>query len=179
MSKVSGTTTDPMAELTAMTEIAKALQSLDVDSVRRVLSWAADRFEVGMSIGEACNAANGANLKREDNDNSSENEGRYDDVADLYTDCDPKSDPERALVVAYWFQELAGQQDFESASVNKELKNLGHGVSNITAALNSLISRKPQWVIQTRKSGTSKQARKRYKLTKEGEKQVQRMIEGA
>jgi DNA-binding PadR family transcriptional regulator len=51
-------------------------------------------------------------------------------------------------------------------------------VSNITTALSSLIERKPQLVIQTRKSGNSKQARKRYRLTDAGIRAVERMISG-
>ena len=85
-------------------------------------------------------------------------------------------DSERALVAAYWFQYLGGVSDFDSATLNKELKHLGHQSSNITTALTSLMSKKPQLVIQTRKSGASKQARKKYKLTNEGIKQVQRML---
>jgi hypothetical protein len=45
-------------------------------------------------------------------------------------------------------------------------------------ALNSLIAKKPQLVIQTRKSGSSQQARKKYKLTNEGLNKVERMLRG-
>jgi DNA-binding PadR family transcriptional regulator len=66
--------------------------------------------------------------------------------------------------------------ELEGFTLNKELKNLGHGVSNITSALDTLMSRKPALVIQTKKSGTSKQARKKYKLTLEGLRAVERMV---
>ena len=176
MSDTIDTPTDPMAELTAMTEIAKALQPLDSNSVRRVLIWAADRFDANGSLGDS-----EADSSTSDGGGSSQDYSSLDeltDVADLFSRASPRNDPEKALLVAYWFQKLNGQADFDSATINKELKHLGHGVSNITAALGSLSSRKPQLVIQTRKSGSSQQARKRYKLTNEGLKQVERMIRG-
>lgn len=99
-------------------------------------------------------------------------------LPDLYAAVSPASDASRALVVGYWFQVTQGEQDLDGFQINKELKHLGHGVTNITTALSSLIQRKPQLVIQTRKSGNSKQARKRYRLTDAGVKAVERMIAG-
>jgi hypothetical protein len=52
--------------------------------------------------------------------------------------------------------------------LNTELKNLGHAIPNITDALTSNIEKKPQRVIQLQKAGTSRQARKTYKVTHEG-----------
>lgn len=178
MSDITDSPTDPMAELTAMTEIAKALQPLDSDAVRRVLIWSADRFNATLSLETA--KLDGENNEGDNTDSNGNNDSQteFDDVADLFAAAKPRNDPEKALLVAYWFQSINGQTDFDSATVNKELKHLGHGASNITTALNSLISRKPQLVIQTRKSGSSQQARKRYKLTNEGNKQVVRMIRG-
>jgi len=177
MSDTIDTTTDPMAELTAMTDIAKALQPLDSDAIRRVLIWAADRFNATVNLGTQESEAD--SITDDGNDTGQRAiQDEFSDVADLYAAASPRNDPEKALLVAYWFQKLNGQTDFDSATVNKELKHLGHGVTNITTALSSLISRKPQLVIQTRKSGSSQQARKRYKLTNEGLKQVERMIRG-
>ena len=102
----------------------------------------------------------------------------YEDVASLYTDASPRTEPERALVVGFWFQVHQGMKDFDSQRVNAELKNMGHGVGNITEAFSRLIERKPQFVIQTRKSGTARQARKLYRVTNEGIKRVQAMIGG-
>ena len=46
---------------------------------------------------------------------------------------------------------------------------------NITSALDDLIEVRPQLVIQLAKAGTSKQARKRYKVTVAGAKKVQEL----
>jgi DNA-binding PadR family transcriptional regulator len=51
-------------------------------------------------------------------------------------------------------------------------------VSNITRARDGLKARQPQLVIQVQKSGKSKQARKRYKVTSAGKTEVRRMLSG-
>ena len=53
---------------------------------------------------------------------------------------------------------------------------MGHRVTNITVAINSLMNRKPQLMIQTRKEGTSQQAHKKYKVSAEGLNAVKKMI---
>jgi len=58
------------------------------------------------------------------------------------------------------------------------LRHLGYAAGNITSALAQLIGGKPQLAIQTHKSGSSKQARKRYRLTNEGLRAVERLLEG-
>ena len=45
-----------------------------------------------------------------------------------------------------------------------------------TDAINQLIKRKPQLRIQTKKEGKTKQARKKYKVTAEGIKAVQKLL---
>jgi len=97
-------------------------------------------------------------------------------LPDLYGAVSPETNSERVLVVGYWFQVVQGENDLDGFQINRELRHLGHGIINITTALSSLIDRKPQLVIQTRKSGNSKQARKRYRLTDAGIKVVQQMI---
>jgi DNA-binding PadR family transcriptional regulator len=56
------------------------------------------------------------------------------------------------------------------------LKHIGYGVVNITDALNQLISDRPSFVIQLTKSGSSKQARKTYKITDAGMRRVSEML---
>ena len=77
-----------------------------------------------------------------------------------------------------WMQKRSGMETFDSAAVNRELKHLGHGVGNITAAFNDLMAQKPALAMQTAKSGKSKQARKKYKITRAGEKAVAEMLVG-
>ena len=67
---------------------------------------------------------------------------------------------------------------WQSRGLNAELKHLGHGISNITAALAGNMRKKPQRVIQLKKSGGAKQAIKTYKVTNEGLVYVQGMLSG-
>jgi hypothetical protein len=178
---------DPSVEIEVMGIIASGLKKLseDVDARRRVLRWASSAFlpqepettptNITPSTGgmqAQGSAASGTGTVTSSHPRS------HDSLPDLYAAVSPASDADRALVVGYWFQVLQGEQDLDGFQINKELKHLGHGVSNITTALSSLIERKPQLVIQTRKSGNSKQARKRYRLTDAGIKAVERMIAG-
>jgi hypothetical protein len=155
-------------ELAAMMNVNSILADLDEAAVSRIILWAAARYGVvlGKSTGPAI-SRDGFNL--------SDDEG-FQDVASLFDAASPKTEPEKVLVVGYWLQEIRGQGDVEAHAVNSELKNLGHGASNITRALENLINRKPRLVIQTRKSGSTQQARKKYKITVEGIRTVKSML---
>lgn len=164
-----------MQELEAMKTIAGELAKLDEAGVKRVLRWAADAFGAKGTVGATGSSG------RTENDLSSvvmDIKGKYATLADFYHAANPTQENDKALVVGYWAQVLQGEGDFDAQSINKELKDLGHGVANITSAFDSLMARKPQLVIQTKKSGTTKQARKKYKLTLEGQRSVERMIGG-
>jgi hypothetical protein len=86
---------------------------------------------------------------------------------------------DKALVVAYWLQVRGGAADIDAQTANTELKHLGHGISNVTRAFEGLKSQKPALMIQLRKEGSTQQARKRFKVTAEGRKSVERMLTAA
>jgi hypothetical protein len=102
---------------------------------------------------------------------------KFESLGDFFDALDPQTEADRVLAVGYWLQVVQGASDFESFPVNKELKNLGHTVSNITRALDTLISQTPRLVLQVSKTGSSKQSRKKYKITREGIKRVQATLE--
>lgn len=169
--------TDPLAEINAMKSVAEALTLLDEAACGRVLRWASDRFGAKIPVLQQSPASEVEEDISQAGDKPKQTEEQtYSDIADLYAASHPSNDPEKALIVGYWFQIIEGQGDFDSQRINKELKHLGHGVSNITSAMSSLIGRKPALVMQTKKSGNSQQARKKYKLTHEGIKRVKEMI---
>lgn len=176
MTEAPSETKNPLSqlrELDAMKAIASELAKLDEAGIKRVLRWAADAF--------GAKSSSGAATQFESNDVvtvSSDLKGKYPTLADFFAAASPSQENDKALLVGYWVQVLLGEPEFDAQSINKELKNLGHGVANITSAFDSLMARKPQLVLQTRKSGTTKQARKLYKLTQEGQRSVERMIGG-
>ncbi len=165
-------------ELTAMVAIADTLDQFTEDEheiVERILRWALSRYKTqniehhDVNIGPKPSQSTVA-----DGDGS----GLFEDIADLFSLASPKTDRERALVAGYWFTKGENKTDFTGQEVNSSLKHLGHGLKNITEALTSMMNKKPSLVMQTAKSGSSKQARKKYKITRAGLDFVERMISG-
>jgi hypothetical protein len=159
------------AELDAMAAVSTALEGLEATARERVLLWAAAKFEVG--LGSTPRGAAGLPPALFDSGSGSQ---EFQEVSDLVDAAQPSNGPERALAVGYWLQELRGRESWTGADVNSALKNMGAGVANVTATLNSLKARKPALVMQTGKSGRSQQARKSYKLTTAGLREVREMI---
>jgi hypothetical protein len=158
-------------EISAMKQIADALEPLDDAGRARALQWAVSRFRAGGTSHATLQdhppspAGGSAN-------------SRFASFADLFEATHPSTDREKALVASYWVQVSQSQPSFGSQTLNDALKDLGHGVGNITDALSALKDEKPALVLQLKKSGTSKQARKTYKLTQEGIRRVHGMIPG-
>ena len=157
-------------ELKAMAQMESALESLKEEARARVLRWAADRY--GAAVAKAKSEPRSGMSPEKNNGTAVE----YSDLSEFYSAATPSTDAERALVAAYWFQYREDQVDVEAQGINKELKHLGHRVGNITRAFDALKDQKPALVVQTRKEGTTKQARKKYKVTAEGKKRVERML---
>jgi hypothetical protein len=155
-------------ELDAMSRIADVLTPLERGARERVLTWAAQRFEV----------EGRAQVTTLPGRQRPSPDSRFDDVADLFDAVDPRTEDEKVLTVGYWFQAVQGADSVEGAQINTALKALGHGVSNVTRSFDRLMARHPRLAMQLQKSGRSKQARKKYKLTLEGIRRVERMIAG-
>ena len=157
-----------------MSSLTKALDDLDEEVRARVLRWASERYGVSAAAprlrtpdaGGASNAPDPSMLE-------------FPDVAALMDATSPKTGVDRALVAGYWFQALKGESDFTGQAVNDELKHLGVGLPNVTDSFNTLMRRKPALAMQVQKSGRSKQARKRYRLTEAGLRRVRALMVGA
>jgi hypothetical protein len=157
------------AEIAAMAGAARAIEPLDETARRRVLDWLCQRFGKAtpsppLSFASPSNSS-AQNLRSE-----------FESFAELFDAAGPKTEKEKALVAAYWTQVSQGQPSFPAQALNSSLKDLGHGLGNITDSLDALKDEKPSLVLQLKKSGTSKQARKIYKLTEEGARRVRKMI---
>lgn len=152
-------------EIAAMSKIAAALTELDRDAVVRVLRWANDRYSTTIGLPSVRSIPT-----------VTEQAAAMQELPDLFHTTEPKDGPQKALVTAYWLQVSKGEQEWTAQAVNGHLKNLGHGIGNITDALTSLMSQSPSLVIQTRKQGGTRQARKLYKVTQAGIRKVQQML---
>jgi hypothetical protein len=157
-------------ELDVMNSLALALARLDQATRDRVLDWANKKF------GSRAIAEGPGEEQRFDPGTAVGS--RFREFGELFHAAEPTSDRQKALLAAYWLQFVEGADNFASQALNSLLKNLGYGVSNITAALSQLQEERPALAIQLRKSGASQQARKIYKLTDSGRRKVEDMLHG-
>ena len=167
--------TNQIAEIEAMRAVAEALAGMEPEAIGRILTWAASAFSAKV-------APVRASVEPEQMQDqevvapATSLERNFDSLAELFEVTNPTTEAERVLVGSYWSQMCNGEDDVDSYSVNMELKHLGHGIGNITRAFGKLIDQRPALMMQVRKSGSSQQARKRYRVTNEGLKQVKRMF---
>ena len=151
-------------EIDAMQKIMEALDGLEQSAINRVIKWAADRY----------NIPNIDKGKKEEP--SSTNLDIPTDLSELFSNFQPDREADKVLVACYWEQYLQGKDTVDAQDINGDLKNLGHGVKNITRAFSTLMGQKPALVAQVRKGGSTKQARKKYKMTQAGKNAVEAMM---
>lgn len=90
----------------------------------------------------------------------------------------PDTQAEWALLASYYFQEVLGKGSLTAFEVNKELKQHGAVISNITVSLEENISQNPALMRQIGKAGKTKQAKKKYIVTTNGIKFVKDQLNG-
>lgn len=167
------------SELHAMVQLEAALKGLQDEERLRVLQWAVSRFGVQVAAPAALGVVAdkpGAGATGSTADNEATGPVQYEDLATFYDAASPHSDSEKALVGSYWLQVHEGATDVDAQTVNTQLKHLGHGIGNVTRAFEGLKSQKPALMVQLRKEGSTQQARKRFKVTAEGKKAVERLL---
>jgi len=169
----------PDPEIAAMGSVSAALAPLDEEQQGRVLRWAADRYGL-TSLKFTAPEQNGV-VEDQDETRGAGAAGQktYSTIDELFENGAAKTNMQKALLAAYWFQVVEGGTGFQSYVLNTALKNMGQGIPNITDALGSAESQKPALVMQTAKTGKARQARKTYKLTTAGVKFVEGMLSGS
>lgn len=162
------------SEISAMAKIAESLEALDEAAKFRVLKWAFDRFTSSGSIPNTKN--DNGNFIDDKNPPNTNEDKEFESIAELFAKINPSSSSDKLLVASYWHQEILGNKELNSADINKDLKNLGHGVSHISERFETLINQKPQLALQIKKSGSNRQGRKKYKLTKAGIDKIKELL---
>lgn len=169
--------TDEDAEFSAMRTVYDTLKALDEPGRMRVLDYVLGRLGIVLHARKPATGKHEG--KKEENEPDEEPAtSNFESFAELHAAFDPSTDAERALVAGYWLQVCLQSPSFDAQSANGELKNLGHALSNVTVALTTLIKLKPAQVLQLKKSGNSKQARKTYKLTTAGIAVIEAKLNG-
>lgn len=172
---------DTSEEFKAIQTVHDALQPLNGEARTRVLTYIASLFGIDerLPTGRATSARKDADEQPEEEDGDEVTKpAEFGSFAELYAKANPKSNGEKALVAGYWLQECGQAESFTGAGANKELTHLGHKVANITDAINSMKNQKPMLILQIKKSGVSRQARKLYKVSHEGMKRVEELVGG-
>lgn len=174
--------TDATAEFEAIQTVHGALEPLEVEARVRVLTYIASLLSIDTQV-EGARAAQSRSDPEEDADTTEagtdiEQPFNFSNFAELYAAASPKTNGVRALVAGYWLQKCQGTKSFTGAAVQKELTHLGHKLLNVTHAIDQMKNKRPMLILQLKKSGASKQARKLYKITHEGEQHVEELIGG-
>src|SRR5438093_838854 len=129
------TNIDEFAEIEAMKAVSNAIKDLDKSAQGRVLTWAVCKYNVQLPEANPRDGLSTESL-------SKKKQGIGVDLPTTFAAASPKSDTDGALVGAYWLQISKGQADVDAQEVNRELKQLGHGVGNITRAFDHLMAAK-------------------------------------
>lgn len=174
---------DAAKEFSAIKAVHDALEPLEEEARARVLTYITSLLGIDTKVAgnrSATGATNDSDVDEVDEEATADGVATgvptFSTFAELYAAASPKSNGEKALVVGYWFQVCQGAENFTAAAANKELTHLGHKVANITDAIDQMKSHKPMLILQLKKSGNSRQARKLYKVSHEGVKRVEGMI---
>lgn len=163
------------SEFRVMKEIITSLESLPDEASRaRVIRWALDKLHLLGARGSVQSL--GIQTITRESVPQPVTDPAPANFADFFARASPQRPEDKALLAGYWYQVVRQQQDFDGQTINRDLRDLGHGIDRITNALDVHIRARPQLIMQTKKSGTSRQARKRYRVTMEGIRRVEQIL---
>lgn len=173
---------DLTAEVEALPKVLELLKPLHPKSRKRVVDWVIDAFDLSLSPSVK---ANSQSVEEESNNgqvtvlSSSSTDVKYNDSGSLLVASGAAKDVDKVLMMTYWFIQFVGQESVTGKQINDELKQLGHGVGNVTNCFTSLSTKskgKPNLAYQASKSGKGAQGRKTYKLTSAGITAADKML---
>jgi len=102
--------------------------------------------------------------------------GQGDDLASLLDRWMPTTMSDKALLGAYYLTRSRGVETVTGQAINTELKRAGAAISNITRAIESNMRADRPLMVQEKKMGSTKQARKQYRITAAGIAAVERRL---
>lgn len=109
---------------------------------------------------------------------SENGDGTEGDLASLLTRWTPTTMSDKALLGAYYLSRVRGDDTVTSQAINSELKRNGLAISNITRAIEANMRPDRPLMVQEKKMGSTKQARKQYRITPAGVEAVERRLRG-
>lgn len=176
-------------EIDVLNRSYELLSKVDDDVKVRVMQWLSNKFGLGdstlviTSSMASASGGTGTGAGEESNGQAPSKPApteapsglsSFDSFDEMYRFLRPSSDAEKALASAVYLSSQRNMGEVSSAQVQKELKNIGERVSNITQAISALVKKK--LMLQMGKEGNSQQARKKYRVTPEAVRTVSDML---
>lgn len=173
-------------ELAVMARSYDIIKDLGIEERKRVIQWLTSKlgieantlaqpmvpFPINYPTGSASSnqmdngstASTGTNTGITLSENTATDLSAF-SVQGLFDRIKMKTDVARVLLVAAYLQDKDPSTELGSRPINKELKKIGHGIKNITQAINSLLKKDPELLVMTRKTTNSQQGKKKYQVT--------------
>ncbi len=98
------------------------------------------------------------------------------DLASLLARWTPTTMSDKALLGAYYLTRARGGETVTSQAINAELKRNGLAISNITRVIEANMRPDRLLMAQEKKLGSTRQARKQYRITPAGVDAVERKL---
>jgi len=157
-------------ELEVMQNLLTQMEKLKDPIVqRRVVSWLASR------LGQDVLFQDSASQRKPSVSETSELSS-FATLGELLSAASPRTDCQRVLLGAAFLQKVRGMESLTSLAINRELTHAGQTVKGIATAVSRLTQGRPALIVQVRKAGRTKQARKTLTVTAEGFRYVGRMV---
>lgn len=160
-------------------EINEAISSYDPVLKERARDILLDRAFRGSAAPAAPAAEGGTGRKRGRPRRAAAEEGEQTPgLGSLLEQWTPGTMAEKALLGAYYISHVRGEGTVTSQAINSELKRNAMPISNITRAIEANMRPDRPLMVQEKKMGNTKQARKQYSITPEGVELVERRLAG-
>ena len=193
-------------EINALSNVYEVLKGFNNDQIKRIINWVTSKFEldkppdlqtgqrevdlspqpapeetvetvkkrrgrkpgqVRLMVGETQPQAAASGLK---------GFMRYDSLKEIFNASTSKRPGEKMLLAAAYLQEKENFKELSSYDISSRLKKIGEKVNHPSAAINSLISKKPPLLLQTGTHGASVKSRRKFRVTEEGLKKAKKYI---
>lgn len=179
-------------EISAMNETLDALKNLDNGQRKRVVDWITARYRLNevskfetpeeekqtetAEIEEPTEKAVGRKRGRKPKARKVRAAGmdksdikNYETVLDLFSEANVKKVSSKILLMSAYLQEKLKFEEISSFDINSRLKRIKHGVTNISTAINGLMKKSPQLLMEIEKPGEEgKSPRRKFRVTEEG-----------
>ncbi len=103
-------------------------------------------------------------------------------MLDLFAEANVKKVSDKILLMAAYLQERLNFKEISSYDINFRLKRIGHGVQNISSSINGILKRKQReapLMMELKKEGASKQARRKFRVTDDGLKKARSFLKSS